>query len=352
MAKDRASHFGDAGMTRRWKYRLFPTKEQIEWFQQQFSGMRYIYNRILDFAEERRKETGKNQILAFSFASFKKEHPENTFVRGLLSNAVGYERIAVIAAYNNFFRRLEKEKKNPTGKKIIPPRHKSAKKDRNSFTFQASQDACDTSTKGSLVFDWEHNTVKIPKIGVVKANLHRRFTGYYSSATIYEDDGDYYISVVLELRRPEPLPKTGKAVGVDMGKRDNLVIPSEGEPYVNPKFGKAAKKRLRRLQKKFARQQRVLVPEEEMAEYEKSLGRPIYRDSARRAKTRRQIQKLHAHVKHQREDYAHNIAIDLIREYDIIGMENLNISGMLKNPKKEIIAGGTNERSEEEKALS
>ena len=71
MAKDRVSHFGDAGMLRRLKYRLFPTKEQKEWLHQQFSGMRYMYNRILDFAEEKRKETGTNHVFDFSFASYK-----------------------------------------------------------------------------------------------------------------------------------------------------------------------------------------------------------------------------------------------------------------------------------------
>ena len=352
MAKDRVSHFGDAGMLRRLKYRLFPTKEQKEWLHQQFSGMRYMYNRILDFAEEKRKETGTNHVFDFSFASYKKENPNNQFLKGLLASAVNYEKMAVIAAFSNYFRRLQKEKKSGTGKIVSRPRHKSAKKDRNSFTFQVDKDSCEKTTKGSLVFDWDHNTVRIPKIGIIKANLHRKFVGYYSSATIFEEYGEYYISVVVELLRPEPLPKTGKAVGIDMGKRDNLVIPSEGKPYKNPKFGKQSQKKLRRLQKKFNRQQRVLVPENELTEYEKALEQPIYKDSKRRAKTRSRIQKVYAHIKHQREDYAHNIAINLVRQYDMIGVEDLNISGMMRNPKKEKTAGGINGRTEEEKALS
>lgn len=317
----------------RYKYRLYPTAEQIKWFHQQFSGMRFMYNRILDFADKNYEETGKNCIEKFSFATYKKEHPNDLWLKELLASAVNQEHRFAIRAFTNYFRRLQNKKKNKSNDVVNKPKRKSVKKDRNSFSIQ-TQHCSDSATKGSVVLDWENNTVKFPKIGIISAVLHRRFVGGFETATIMEDCGEYYISLVIRPEHPQPLPKTGKSVGIDMGKRENLVIPSEGEPYPNPKPGNKSKRKLRRLNKKLARQQRVLVPDDQLTEYQKSSGKPVYIDSIRRAKTKCQIQKLYAHDKHIRQNYAHNISIDLVRKYDLIGVENLNIKGQVSNGKK------------------
>ena len=132
-----------------------------------------------------------------------------------------------------------------------------------------------------------------------------------SSVTVIKDAANrYFVSFVLEVN-PVLLPDNGQAVGVDLGIIDFAAL-SNGEKIKSPKPLKTKLKRLRKCQRNLARKQK---------------------GSKRREKARLRVAKLHAKVKDTRTDFLHKLSTRLIRENQTIILEDLNTSGMLKNPR-------------------
>jgi putative transposase len=133
-----------------------------------------------------------------------------------------------------------------------------------------------------------------------------------SSVTVIRDaSGRYFASFVVEVE-PTPLPANGKAIGIDLVLA-SLAVTSAGEKIAPPKFLRSALKRLRRLR----RLQRHLMQ----------------KGSNRLAAARRQVAKLHAAVADKRLDFLHQLSTRIIRENQTLVLEDLNVSGMLKNRK-------------------
>jgi putative transposase len=132
-----------------------------------------------------------------------------------------------------------------------------------------------------------------------------------SSVTVIRDaSGRYFASFVVEVE-PTPLPANGKAIGIDMGLA-SLAVTSAGEKIAPPKFLRSALKRLRRLQRHLKHKQK---------------------GSNRLAASRRQVAKLHATIADKRLDFLHQLSTRIIRENQTLVLEDLNVSGMLKNRK-------------------
>jgi len=132
-----------------------------------------------------------------------------------------------------------------------------------------------------------------------------------SSVTVIRDaSGRFFASFVVEVE-PTPLPANGKAVGIDLGLA-SLAVTSDGEKLAPPRFLRSALKRLRRLQRNLKHKQR---------------------GSNRLAIARRKVAKLHAKVGDRRLDYLHQLSTRIIRENQTVVLEDLNVSGMLKNRK-------------------
>lgn len=132
-----------------------------------------------------------------------------------------------------------------------------------------------------------------------------------SSVTIIKDTtGRYFASFVVEIN-PEALPKTEHSVGIDLGLT-HFAILSNGEKIENPRFQKKRLKRLRKANKRLARRQK---------------------GSNRYAVAKLKLAKLHAKVKDSRTDFLHKIATRLVRENQAIAIEDLNVSGLVRNRK-------------------
>ena len=153
--------------------------------------------------------------------------------------------------------------------------------------------------------------VRFPKIGELKLVWSRALPSPPSSVTIIKDcAGRYFASFVVEVG-PEKLPPNGKAVGVDLGLA-SLAVTSDGEKIAPPKFLRRAHRRLRRLQKALSR---------------KAKG------SNNRHRARLLLAKAHATVADKRLDFLHKLSTRLIRENQAVGIEDLNVAGLLKNRK-------------------
>lgn len=197
-------------------------------------------------------------------------------------------------AYQNFFRRVKK------GEKPGYPKFKSKHHSKKSYKSKC----VGTNIK---VLD---KAVQLPKLGLVKCRISKEVKGRILSATISQNpSGKYFVSICCTDAGIKPMPPTGAAVGIDVGIKA-FAVTSDGVSYPNHKYLAKSEKKLARLQRQLSR---------------KSKG------SRRREKARIKVARLHEHIANQRQDAAHKLSTQLIRENDIICIEDLSPKNMVRN---------------------
>ena len=200
------------------------------------------------------------------------------------------------AAFQNFFRRVKH------GDKPGYPRFKSKHDHRQSYKSKC----VGTNIK---VLD---KAVQLPKLGLVKCRVSKEVKGRILSATIsHNPSGKYFVSICCTDVEIKPLPSTGAVAGIDMGLKA-FAITSDGVEYPNHKYLAKSQKKLARLQRRLSR---------------KSKG------SNRWERARIQVARFHEHVANQRNDMLHKLSTNLVRDYDLIAIEDLASSNMVKNHK-------------------
>ena len=160
-------------------------------------------------------------------------------------------------------------------------------------------------------FTLHSHSVKIAKIGHIPMVLSRPLPSYPTSVTIIKDTaGRYFASFVLEIN-PEKLPQTHKSVGIDLGLT-HFAILSDGEKIENPRWHKKMLRRIKKANRRLSKAKK---------------------DSNRRKRRKLRLAKLHAKVKDRRTDFLHKLTTRLVRENQALAVENLNVSGLIKNRK-------------------
>ncbi len=152
-------------------------------------------------------------------------------------------------------------------------------------------------TDGPLRFVWSWPEVDVTGLDPTMVTAPR------------EPDGRWYVTFAVDTEVPEPLPATGRAVGVDLGVQD-FGVTSDGERIANPRHLERKARNLARYQRRLARCQR---------------------GSANRAKAKMKVACAHRKVRNARQDFLHRASTRLVRENDVIVIEDLNVSGMVRN---------------------
>jgi transposase len=148
----------------------------------------------------------------------------------------------------------------------------------------------------------------VAKAGDITVEWSRDLPSVPSSVTVIrEPDGRYYASFVVE-REPAPLPACDREVGIDLGL-NSLVVTSDAETVANPRFYRAALRRLRRAQRVLSRRQQ---------------------GSANRARARHRVAVVHRKVRDARLDHAHKTALRLVRDNQAVYAEDLAVSGLAR----------------------
>ena len=279
-------------MLKAYKYRIYPNEEQINYLQKTFGCTRFIYNQML---ADRIKSYEENKDLDIKIikyptpAQYKKEYE---WLKEVDSLALANAQMNLDKAYKNFFR----------DKSVGFPKFKSKKDNHKSYT---------TNNQNGTIYI-ENNRIKIPKLkSMIKIKQHREFVGLIKSCTISQNpSGKYYISMLVDTENIQ-LPKLDTKVGIDLGIKE-FAITSDGEMFSNPKWLKKSEKRLRKLQKDLSRKQK---------------------GSNNRRKDRLKVAKLHEKISNQRKDYLHKISHYIISENQVIVIEDLKVSNMIKNHK-------------------
>ena len=279
-------------MLKAYKYRIYPNEEQINYLQKTFGCTRFIYNQML---ADRIKSYEENKDLDIKIvkyptpAQYKKEYE---WLKEVDSLALANAQMNLDKAYKNFFR----------DKSVGFPKFKSKKDNHKSYT---------TNNQNGTIYI-ENNRIKIPKLkSMIKIKQHREFVGLIKSCTISQNpSGKYYIAMLVDTENIR-LPKLDTKVGIDLGIKE-FAITSDGEMFSNPKWLKKSEKRLRKLQKDLSRKQK---------------------GSNNRRKDRLKVAKLHEKISNQRKDYLHKISHYIISENQVIVIEDLKVSNMIKNHK-------------------
>ena len=154
--------------------------------------------------------------------------------------------------------------------------------------------------------------IKVPNLGLVRMRENLRLQGKILSAKIFKQGEKWFVSVAVELQNIiKPQPKTDKQVGIDLGITD-LATLSNGEKIQAPKPLKAKLNKLKRLSKSLSRKQK---------------------GSKNREKAKTKLSRLHFKISCIRKDFLHKLTTSLVKSYDVICLENLNVKGMVKNRK-------------------
>lgn len=281
-----------------YKFRIYPTSSQENLIQRTFGCCRFVFNHFLADRMDQYKETGKAPTRFQQDKALTVLKKELGWLKEVDSIPLQSTLQNLDTAYQNFFRRV-KQGKNPGF-----PRFKSKRDHRKSYKTKQHIN----NGKGTIYVDASH--VRLPKLGLVKCRISKEVKGRILSATVSQNpSGKYFVALCCTDVEIEPLPSTGAVVGLDMGLK-SFAITSDGTEYPNPKYLHKAEKQLAHLQRRLSRKSK---------------------ESKRWEKARIQVARLHEHISNQRNDTLHKLSTELVRNYDLIAIEDLSPSNMVKN---------------------
>lgn len=282
-------------MLRAHKIKINPTPEQEQWLLRACGVARFAFNWGL--AEwTRQYEAGEKPsayTLQKQFNAIKKE--QFPWVYDVSKTAVDTGFRNLDKAFKNFFRRC----KNGDEKKGYP-KFKSRKNKHQSFTL----DGVRIKPSGY--------EVKIERLQTpVNMTQQLRLSGRVTSATVSTDGSQWFISFNVDITPPENYLHPKESVGIDLGIK-TLATLSNGERFDNQKPLRSEIRKVKRLNRKLSRRQQ---------------------GSGRWKAAKREQAKLHRQIANRRLDHSHKMTTEIAKTYRVVGMENLNVAGMIKNHK-------------------
>ena len=276
------------------KYRVYPSDEQAVMFVKTFGCCRKVYNLMLNDKLESYKTTGK--FVYVTPAMYKKEY---LYLKEVDSLALANVQLNLQKAFRNCF---DKSRKKQNGF----PKFKSAKHSRKSYTTN--------NQKGTVAIIG--NTIKLPKIGKVKAVIHRKPETDWTvkSATVsQESDGAFYISVLFEFERNIiQITKSDNVIGLDY-KSDGLYMDSNGNIGSNHRYYRESHEKLAKEQRRLSRKTGSKKNQPKSKNYLKQL---------------KKVNKIHRHITNQRIDNLHKLSTEIANQVDAVCVESLDMKAM------------------------
>ncbi|WP_318506481.1 IS200/IS605 family element RNA-guided endonuclease TnpB [Bacillus sp. T3] len=288
------------------RFRLYPNKKQIELINKTIGCSRFVFNFFLSKQKEKDaywyivEEMVQNGQLPInkwrdqflnkyetvkSLPELKKHY---SFLKNVDSIALQKSVENLADSYERFYKKQNKQ-----------PRFKSKKNRVQSYTTKQTNENIAVM----------NNYIKLPKLGLVRFAKSREVEGRILNATIRcNPSGKYFVSLGTEIEVAE-LSKSNSVIGVDLGIKDFAIL-SDGTIYSNPKF-------FRTLEEKLAKAQQTMS--------RRTIG------GANWYKAKRKVACIHERIANARKDYLDKISTQIVKNHDIIGMEDLSVSNMLKN---------------------
>ncbi len=277
-----------------YKFRAYPTKEQEETLLQWIGCGRKIWNLMLDLNQKQYKENNKfvfyNQM-ASEIIAFKAD-PQYSYLKEVPSQALQQKCKQLDVALKRSFK---KDGKKASGFPKFKSRH--------------------TDTSGVLLpqgFHIKGNRINLPKMKNLKIKKHQNIEGKIKSCTIKKNKcGHWYVCLLVEQNIEKRIIDENRYVGIDVGIKEFLVT-SDSEVVENPKYLKKSEHKLKKKQRQLSKKQK---------------------GSKNRDKARHRLAKQHLKISNQRNNFINQTVHSITKNYDIIGIESLNITGMQQNHK-------------------
>ncbi len=287
-----------------YKFRIYPNKNQEILIAKTIGCSRFIFNYFLAEWNATYKDVGKG--LSYSSCSgkltqLKKELP---WLKEVDSHSLQSSLKHLADSFHRFFK-----------KQNNAPKFKNKTNKIQSYTtnIEKKNQLPNVSIVGSRM--------KLPKLGWVRFTKSREVEGRILNATIKRNaSGKYFVSILTEFESLE-IKKTGSSVGVDVGLKDFAIL-STGEVFVNPKW-------FRILETKLTNAQRILSRRKELA----LKNNRRLEESKNYQKQKRKVAHIHEKITNSRTDYLQKISTHIIKNHDVVGVEDLQVSNMLKNSK-------------------
>jgi putative transposase len=273
------------------RYRLYPNAQEEKKLALQFGHTRFVYNHFLaerqDYYKAHRDDPDKKGLT----------YADTNKMLTALKRAKECEWLKEgdSQALQESLRNLDRAFQNYFGKRAKYPKYKNK---------SAAQ-----SVHYPQRFNISASKVYAPKVGEIKAVLHRPLEGTPKNLTISKTkSGKYYASIQCEVEIPVPQPKNGE-VGIDLGLK-HFAILSDGQVIDNPRHLKKSEKKLKGLHRQLSRK---------------------VKGSNGRKKARLKLSRQYEKVSNQRRDFLHKVTRSVVDTYCLIGIENLNVAGMVRN---------------------
>ncbi|HEU4785358.1 MAG TPA: transposase [Ktedonobacterales bacterium] len=276
-----------------YKYRLSPTPAQEQALETALSRCRALYNTAL---EQRKTWWQRGQGVGATYYQQKAELPDLKAAcpeyAAINAQVLQDVILRVARAYQAFFRRIKQ------GETPGYPRFQGQGR-YNSFTYP--------QYGGGAVLDG--GILSLSKIGRIPVRLHRPLVGMPKTVTISREADGWYVCISCAEAPTEPLPRTGQETGIDVGLKVFLIT-ADGAMVNNPRQYRKAEKQLAKAQRRVSRRKK---------------------GSRRRRKAVKWLARKHQKVQRQRTDFHHKTALSLLRTYDVIYVEDLQVRPMVRN---------------------
>ena len=280
-------------MKARYQYRFYPTDQEKESLAQLFGCVRVVWNDALAICEQAEKKPNSKELSALLTES--KKTKEREWLNDVSAVPLQQSLRKLEVAFKNFFDSCKGKRK---GKKIKYPKFKKK------TNYQSAEFA-------SNAFSVKRNEIYLAKVGNLSPIWSRELPSEPSSVTVIKDCADcYFLSFVVEVE-PVSIEAKNQSIGIDLGIKTFAFL-SNGEKAESPNYAKLDKK-VRKLQK--------------------ALARKRDKTSKRRLKARLKVAKKHNQIANIRKDFLHKLSTKIVKENQLIVLEDLNVSGMVKNHK-------------------
>jgi transposase, IS605 OrfB family, central region len=271
------------------RYRIYPNKEQESLLNKTFGCVRVVWNHNVEVFNSYDKELAEQRIPLTS-TELRRKHE---WMKEVSASAVQQKAMDFRQFKQNFFSKTRKGK-------IGRPSFKK-------------KDAAQSFRLPNQKFTLGENSIRLEKIGTVKLVMDRPVPSgsKFMSVTVSKNKCNQLFASVLVETGIAPKPKTGAAIGIDVGLKIFIAC-SDGATVENPKFFRESQTKLARAQKLLSRKKK---------------------GSWRRKAAKLKVARIHNYTANQRKDFLHKLTTRLTSNNDFIAIEDLNVAGMVKNHK-------------------
>ena len=285
-----------------YKFRIYPNADQEVLIIKTIGCVRFVYNYFLALWNEEYSKNGKG--LTYNSCSAMLPQMKKNEATSWLKEVDSIALQSSIKNLSDSFSRFFKKQTNR-------PRFKSKKNPVQSYTTKNVNNNITITDR----------FVTLPKLGIVKFAKSRELKGRILNATIRKNpSGKFFVSILCEEEVPE-LPETNLEIGIDLGITDFAIL-SSGQKIDNNRFTSKMEKTLKREQRKLSRR----------ALNAKKAGKELF-EAKNYQKQKQKVARLHEKVINQRTDFLNKWSTEIVKNHDIICIEDLNTKGMSKNHK-------------------